>query len=131
VMVSAEFAAKLSEISGHAVTAGLHTIFSAFPRIQFVDYTKNPNRFARQLPANYYLTFSRSESNEADSLRLLAAGHNVAVVFAARPSHWNGYRVIDGDLHDLRHLDPKGVVVGLSPKGNKAKRDMSGFVVRD
>ena len=39
--------------------------------------------------------------------------------------------MIDGDLHDLRHLDPKGVVVGLSSKGNKVKRDMSGFVVRD
>jgi hypothetical protein len=28
------------------------------------------------------------------------------------------------------HLDPKGVVVGLTPKGSKAKRDTSGFVVR-
>jgi len=27
----------------------------------------------------------------------------------------------------LRHLDPKGVVVGLTPKGSKARRDLSGF----
>jgi hypothetical protein len=47
------------------------------------------------------------------------------------PETWNGYRVINGDEHDLRHLDPKGVVVGLSPKGHKAKRSTSGFVVRD
>jgi len=33
----------------------------------------------------------------------------------------------------VRHLDPKGpigCVIGLSPKGRKAKRDTSGFVVR-
>jgi hypothetical protein len=52
-------------------------------------------------------------------------------VFAGTmPEAWNGFRVINGDEHDLRHLDPKGVVVGLTPKGNKARHDMSGFVVR-
>ena len=36
------------------------------------------------------------------------------------------------ELYDelKRHLDPRGVIVGLSPKGTKAKRDTSGFVVR-
>ena len=77
------------------------------------------------------LTFSRSETNETDAIKILESGHNVAVVFAGNmPEAWNGYRVINGDEHDLRHLDPKGVVVGLTPKGNKAKRDTSGFVVR-
>jgi hypothetical protein len=53
-------------------------------------------------------------------------------VFAgARPALWNGFHTIDGDEHELRHLDGKGVVVALTPKGNKAKRDKSGFVVRD
>lgn len=37
--------------------------------------------------------------------------------------------VIDGDLNDLRFLDPKGVVVGLSAKGSLAKNDKSGFVI--
>jgi hypothetical protein len=106
-------------------------IMAAFPDLAFVDYTKNPRRFDRPLPANYFLTFSRSETNEADCLALLARAVNVAVVFAGdKPATWHGYPVIDGDQHDLRHLDPRGVVVGLSPKGNKAKRDRSGFVVR-
>ena len=30
--------------------------------------------------------------------------------------------MINGDEHDLRFLDKKGVIVGLSPKGDKAKR---------
>ena len=131
VMIMPSLAAELSKISGHESTAGAHTIFSAFPNVQFVDYTKNPRRFERELPPNYNLTFSRSETNETDAIKILERGHNVAVVFAGNmPEAWNGYRVINGDEHDLRHLDPKGVVVGLTPKGNKAKRDTSGFVVR-
>jgi hypothetical protein len=65
---------------------------------------------------------------------LLTRGVNVAVVFAGdKPADWNGFTVIDGDLHDLRQLDPRGprgCVIALSPKGRKAKRDLSGFVVR-
>jgi hypothetical protein len=113
-------------------------IYHAFPDIQFVDYTKNPYRFDRALPSNLHLTFSRSETNEAQALKLLSRGFNVAVVFGGeRPAAWNGCTVIDGDQHDLRHLDPRadattivGYVVGLSPKGRKAKKDQSGFVVR-
>jgi len=106
-------------------------VMEAFPQLQFVDYTKNPKRFDRPLPANYSLTFSRSETNEPQCIELLRRGVNVAVVFAGdKPALWHGFAVIDGDKHDLRHLDPKGVVVGLSPKGNKAKKDRSGFVVR-
>jgi hypothetical protein len=111
------------------------TIFDMFPHVQFVDYTKSVKRalaHARgELPPNYHLTFSRSETNEADCLKVLEAGGNVAVVFAdGKPMRWHGYPVIDGDKHDLRHLDPRGVVVGLAPKGVKARRDTSGFVVR-
>ena len=51
------------------------------------------------------------------------------------PDQYLGFPVINGDEHDLRHLDsgaeaPGAVVVWLSPKGLKAKRDTSGFVVR-
>jgi hypothetical protein len=131
--VSSEFAAMLSKISGETIKPGVHTIMGLFPMLQFVDYTKNPLRFNRKLPDNYYLTFSRSEVNEADCLALLARGVNVAVIFAgAFPESWHGFPVINGDLHDLRHLDPRGgYVVGLSPKGHKAKRDKRGFVVRN
>jgi hypothetical protein len=122
--------------------AGNDSLVAMFPDIQFTDYTKSFKRALAhakgKMPANYHLTFSHSEKNEAQCLQILAAGGNVAIVFAARignavydlPITWNGYPVINGDLHDLRHLDPKGVVVGLTPKGPKAKRDQSGFVVR-
>jgi hypothetical protein len=46
------------------------------------------------------------------------------------PKKFRGLDCIDGDKDDLRFLDPKGVVVWLSAKG-KAKKDTSGFVVRD
>lgn len=109
-------------------------VFEAFPEVDFVDYTKNPRAFDRALPANYHLTFSRSDENETKALELLARGVNVAVVFGiAKPTLWNGFTVIDGDEHDLRQLDPrgaKGFVIALSPKGRKAKRDTSGFVVQ-
>lgn len=108
------------------------TIFDHFPQIQFLDYTKNPTRFKRKLPANYHLTFSRSETNEAHCKALLAQGVNVAVIFNDKhPRKLWGHKVINGDKHDLRFLDPKGVIVGLTPKGAKAKRDQSGFVLRD
>jgi hypothetical protein len=119
---------------GHSVSAGIvRSIYHLFPFVQFVDYTKIHGRFSKPLPANLHLTFSRAENNEAKTLELLARGVNVAVVFAGTiPATWNGFPVVNGDEHDLRHLDPKGgYVIGLTPKGNKAKRDQSGFVVRD
>jgi hypothetical protein len=111
-----------------------YTVIQAFKKTRFYDYTKS---FARmmafldgKLPSNYSLTFSRSETNEGQCLDVLARGGNVAVVFRSKvlPTHWNGYLVINGDENDLRFLDPKGVVVGLTAKG-KAKSDTSGFVV--
>ena len=106
-------------------------IMAVFPHVQFVDYTKIASRLDRPLPANYSLTLSRTESNDSDVVRIVASGlGNAAVVFDSVPTQWQGLPVIDGDAHDLRHLDPRGVIVGLSPKGSKAKRDTSGFVVR-
>jgi hypothetical protein len=107
------------------------SLLDRFPDVQFIDYTKIVSRLAKA-PKNLSLTLSRAENNEQECIKALANGHNVAIVFAGPlPEAWNGFPVINGDLHDLRHLDPKGHVIGLSPKGNKAKRDMSGFVVRD
>ncbi len=109
-------------------------LFARFSDVQFYDYTKSPTRAIQhacgELPANYHLTFSRSETNDADCLRVLAAGGNVAVVYDRKeiPSEWHGYRVINGDKTDLRFLDDNGVVVGLYAKG-KGRKDASGFVV--
>jgi hypothetical protein len=108
-------------------------LFERFPDVEFVDYTKIAHRFERKLPPNYHLTLSRSETNEGECLEALARGINVAVVFADKPAAWHGFKCIDGDEHDLRQLDPRGaqgVVIALLPKGSKAKRDVSGFVVR-
>ena len=106
-----------SDIAWEGIKIGNSNVFEMFPDVDFVDYTKNPLRFARALPANYHLTFSRSEHNVQTCLTLLERGVNVAVVFAGdKPATWCGFPVIDGDLHDLRQLDPRGprgTVIGL------------------
>ncbi len=97
-------------------------IFELYPNVQFYDYTKNPLRFNVELPANYHLTFSRSEINHNIAMGLLARGFNVAWVFHGNlPETYLGYKVINGDETDLRHLDPKGVIVGLKYKNNTDK----------
>ena len=96
------------------------SIFEAFEGVQFYDYTKIPNR--RNIPANYHLTFSLSESNDTDAVRAIDSGMSVAVPVWAKkgealPDTWGGYPAIDGDLTDVRFRDPKGVVVLLRAKG--------------
>jgi hypothetical protein len=93
-------------------------IFEVFPDVQFYDYTKNHIRFEKELPSNYHLTFSRSETNDAKAMELLNRGFNVSMVFKTLPKEYNGFKVINGDLDDLRFLDPKGVIVGLKYKSN-------------
>jgi hypothetical protein len=106
---------------------GFANIMEMFPTLTFYDYTKLSNR--RNIPSNYHLTFSRSESNEIDALHILANGvMNVAVVFDTLPTKWAGVKVIDGTETDLRFLDEQGVVVGLVAKG-QAKKDNSGFTI--
>jgi hypothetical protein len=109
-------------------------IMQAFPNLEFYDYSKSLKRalkWARGLmPSNYHITFSKSESNDDKVSQVLQAGGNVAVVFEkALPATYLGKQVINGDLHDFRPLDNKGVVVGLKAKG-KAKTDLTGFTVR-
>jgi hypothetical protein len=122
----------LSKLCARKIKAGQYqSLFHLFSFVQWVDYTKNATRLYRALPNNYSLTLSYSGTNKADCAKALQAGHNVAVVFGdGLPESWLGFPVINGDSHDLRHLDPRGVVIGLSPKGKKAKADRdSGFVV--
>jgi len=107
-------------------------IMEKFPHIQFYDYTKISNR--KNIPANYHLTFSRSENNDkAWQDAFFKNGMNVAVVFNTKkgkplPKTYYGIKVVEGDDTDLRFLDSKRVIVGLRAKGN-AKKDRSGFVV--
>jgi len=55
---------------------GYRNLFQLFPDIQFYDYTKHSNR--KNIPDNYHLTFSRSETNED---QILTVTYNTAVVF--------------------------------------------------
>lgn len=109
---------------------GKDNIMSHFPHIQFYDYTKNPYRFKKKLPDNYDLTFSRSEENDHIIEKFLDILPKIAVVFNSDnfPLQYLGKSVIMGDETDLRFLDPKACIVGLTAKG-KARKDTSGFVV--
>jgi hypothetical protein len=106
-------------------------IFSAFPEVQFYDYTKILGRKIQNIE-NYHLTFSAADGNDADVRKAIEQGYNVATVFGLKktepmPNEYMGLPVFNGDESDLRFLDPEGVVVGLYAKG-KAKKDTSGFV---
>ena len=106
-------------------------IFSAFPEVTFYDYTKILGRRTAGI-ANYSLTFSAADGNDADVYRAISEGYNIATVFGIKktepmPESYMGLPVFNGDESDLRFLDPKGVIVGLYAKG-KAKKDTTGFV---
>ena len=112
-------------------------LMNRFPSVAFYDYTKNPNRaiaYAEgKMPANYHLTFSKSECNDDAVSKVIKAGGNVAAVFSTKkadelPESYQGKDVVDGDKTDLRFLDKKGVFVGLRAKGD-ARSDSSGFVI--
>jgi hypothetical protein len=103
-------------------------IIEKFPTVQFYDYTKVLGRKVSHLK-NYHLTFSAADGNEADVIKAIAQGMNVAAVFDEVPATYKGRPVIDADETDLRFLDPKGVIAGLKAKG-RAKKDYSGFVIR-
>jgi hypothetical protein len=107
-------------------------LFARFPGVQFMDYTKDIGRMLNPTrPRHYHLTFSRSERNEGDCLRVLKAGGNVAVVFRTSPFprlFWD-YPVIDGDANDLRFLDRSPCIIGLRAKGKGARDDRTGFVL--
>ena len=96
-------------------------IFELYPDVQFYDYTKNPKRFEVELPANYDLTFSRSETNDKHAMAILKKGYNVAMVFNKIPKKYEGFKVINGDETDLRFKDKKGVIVGLKYKNITGK----------
>jgi len=111
-------------------------IMELYPDVQFYDYTKIAKRFDKELPANYHLTFSRSEDNDVEAMELLKRGYNVAIVFDKLPDTYKGFKVINGDLSDLRFKDETGVVVGLKYKnitGKGADNNEayeSGFAIR-
>lgn len=116
-----------SDIPWERVPVGVFkNLMEMFPNVQFYDYTKRHNR--KNLPSNYHLTYSLAEDNDSQAKKAIKNGMNVAVVFKGKllpKTFWN-LPVINGDEHDFRPIDPKGVIVGLLAKG-KAKHDTTGF----
>ena len=57
------------------------SIFDMFPEVMFYDYTKSPERMtaflAGEMPKNYHLTFSKSETNGAIAESILKSGGNL------------------------------------------------------
>jgi hypothetical protein len=108
-------------------------MFETFPDWNFYGYTKIKSKITAfvmgDLPPNYHLTYSWSERCSLEYVQgCINNGVNVAVPFYCKktlkptiPAKWNGWDVINGDLGDLRFLDPAGVIVGLSVKLPKSK----------
>jgi len=119
-----------SDIQYELIKVNGSNVFDTFPNITFYDYTKIPNRKISNIK-NYSLTWSYSEANKKYSDYFNTVPNNIAVVFRDKlPKTFNTKEVINGDLTDLRFLDPVNVIVGLKAKG-KAKKDYSGFVVNN
>ena len=116
-------------------------LMAYFDGVSMYDYTKITKRMrkhvAGQLPSNYHLTFSKTESNDVDVKEVLALGGNVAAVLsldvykqAMQQGTLQGWPVTDGDKHDYRPIDPQNCIVILKAKG-LAKKDTSGFSIRE
>lgn len=108
-------------------------ILQLFPDVQFYDYTKVDNRIDLMKKYNNYdLTFSFDGYNWDICKKMLDNNVRVAMVFENKlPEVWNGYKVINGDLYDVRFKDEKNVIVGLKYKQvrNKPTNDMK-FIVK-
>ena len=124
-------------------------VFQRFHDVIFIDYTKSIERAFESLdesfPKNYTLVYSYNEKSVgSDVSEYLDRGGRVAVVFdtkkgAPLPLTYSvggyEYSVTDGDISDLRHLDPKGYVIGLrykqaySDKTGKAIKPKRGFII--
>jgi len=109
--------------------AGLN-IKDLSPHAVFYDYTKIIGKVKKYLNhPNYYLTFSRAEDNETETMQALQMGANVSAVFSLDlPGTWSGFKVVDGDVSDLVMLTAKNSILGLRAKG-KARKDDSGFTI--
>lgn len=121
------------DISKYRNSAGKN-LFEQFPDIATYDYTKVFSRIKllEKYP-NYDLTYSYNGLNWFKCLEALRLGVRVAVVFQDKlPSTFEGYPVIDGDKHDARYHDAKGVIVGLKYKRPRNKIDIAAtpFIVK-
>ena len=123
-----------SDISPEDFVYNGQNILQIFPEIQFYDYTKvySRIRLLGKYP-NYDLTYSYNGHNENLSRKFLEKGGKVAVVFATNemPEKFWGFPVTNGNLYDMRYLDPSGNVIFLHyhPTANDYKNGK--FVMPD
>lgn len=92
-------------------------ILEWFPEVQFYDYTKIATRTKLQeIYPNYDITLSYNGHNLEECLEYLNKGGKVAVVFDMKqmPKKWHGYKVVCGDNYDMRYIDPKSSIIGLT-----------------
>lgn len=112
-------------------------LVDAHPDVIFNDYTKLPIATG-WVADNVYRCKSATEHTTRDQfLDYAVRGLNHAVPFdiprdAPLPEYYHGIPVVDGDIDDLRFLDPAGVIVGLRFKVPsmlaKRGRDHHGFI---
>lgn len=104
--------------------AGIN-LLEEYSHLKFYDYSKSPSRIELlKTYQNYHLTFSFDgfEKTWKTCEKFLEAGGNVSVVFYPQiPKTFRGYKVINGDISDVRMLDEKSCVVGLKYKKNKRR----------
>ena len=143
------FTARLngtSDLSWETMLYQGRSVFEHLPNVTFYDYTKSPDRPLEVQIPNYHLVYSHNEdSDPTRECEILDRGGSVAMVLDIKKESdlpekiliggkW--YPVINGDVTDLRHLDPRGVVVGLkyklafNRKTGKAITPPKGFVVK-
>ena len=97
-------------------------ILQYFNDVMFYDYTKVYDRIELvEKYKNYHITFSFSGFNYSNCVKVLQSGKNVAMVFKTVPTSYHGYKVINGDLYDMRYKDEQGVIVGLKYKETRTK----------
>lgn len=87
-----------------------YEVYSAFPEVQFYDYTKDPNRVP--LP-NYHLTFSYSQATKARIAHYKqASARGQAIAFPVRGDEFEQACKLPDcfsmDTTDLRFLDEEG-----------------------
>ena len=108
-----------------------HPELAEEPTLEIYDYTKDArgciqalqSGHGRELAAlGYATTYSVSEASTLSDIEtILDLGGSVTIVTDRRkgdalPPTWRGYPTVDGDAHDLVHLDPPGTVRVLAMK---------------
>lgn len=107
------------------ITETKKSIYELNPDIQFIEYTRFWDRLSEHSNLNYTYSADRASVTDEDIQNQCAKGLNVSVIYKGdMPETYLDINCIDGDLNDLRHTDPKGVIVLLKYK-NAIKKNIT------